>query len=63
MNQIRGHSVFSIETVRPRDHKVEGLSGYRITSMKDLDDKVDGMSDTPTWLADFEAIRKRREKE
>ena len=62
MNQIVGQSVFSLETRRPKEYKVEGLSGTRVTSIEELDEKVSALLMGPHngWVEDYLTKRDRR---
>lgn len=62
---ISGHSVFSRDAVQDAAwHKMRGgLTGTSFMSIEELDKKVDAMIEAPEWLADYEAMRKRRDKD
>lgn len=59
---IHGINVFSRHSTGGVG-KVGGLSGSAFVDIEDLDLKVDAMTNVPEWLADYEAMRKRREED
>ncbi|RLD22199.1 MAG: hypothetical protein DRI69_01805 [Bacteroidetes bacterium] len=62
LNEIRGQNLFDRHSVNHMDPGTgKRLKGRSCVSMQQLDDKVDTMLEEPSWMADFQAMRKRRE--
>jgi len=62
MNAIRGHNLFARHAIGYMEPGMAGGSrGASYVSIEALEDKVDSMVGEPPWMADFQAMKKRRE--
>ena len=62
MNAIRGHNLFARHAVGYMEPGMAGCSkGRGFISIEELDDIVNSMAGEPPWMADFQAMKKRRE--
>ena len=60
---IAGSSVFSkhSHSAGPVLKRGGGLTGIGFVSIEELDEAIDTITGDPEWLADFQAMRHRRE--
>ena len=62
MSIIKGHNLFGRHAIgRIEAGMAGGSKGRGFISIEELDDKVDEIVGEPPWMADFQAMKKRRE--
>jgi len=62
MGIIKGHNLFDRHAIgRIEAGMAGGSKGGGFISIEELDDKSDEIVGDPPWLADFQAMKKRRE--